>query len=127
MMRNLEIERLVLAAMSLGMARRCVDVMRTYTQERSSFGKPISAHGQVQKHVADAYAQYCAGRAYVYELAARIDMGSPGQRLDSDGVKLFCSTMAKYVAERMWRDAKLIEIGGGTVEAHQKNMTVDLA
>jgi len=88
---------------------------------------------------------YCAGRAYVYELAARMDMGTPGQRLDSDGVKLFCSTMAKnvadnaiqalggygyvseYVVERMWRDAKLIEIGGGTVEAHQKNMTVDLA
>merc|ERR1719440_1569356 len=145
MMRNLEIERVVLAAMSLGMARRCVDVMRTYTQERSSFGKPIAAHGQVQKHVADSYAQYCAGRAYVYELAARIDMGSPGQRLDSDGVKLFCSTMAKnvadnaiqalggygyvseYVVERMCRDAKLIEIGGGTIEAHQKNMTVDLA
>ena len=35
--------------------------------------------------------------------------------------------VSEYVVERMWRDAKLIEIGGGTVEAHQKNMTVDLA
>ena len=67
-----------------------------------------------------------------------------GQRLDSDGVKLFCSTMAKNVAdraiqvlggygymseyqvERLWRDSKLLEIGGGTIEAHQKNMTRDL-
>jgi len=145
MMRNLEIERVVLAAMSLGMARRCIDVMRTYTQERHAFGKPLTQYGQIQRHVADSYAQYCAGRAYVYELAARMDLGAPGQRLDSDGVKLFCSTMAKnvadsavqalggygyvseYVVERMWRDAKLIEIGGGTIEAHQKNMMSDLA
>ncbi len=35
-------------------------------------------------------------------------------------------TCAKYVVERLWRDAKLLEIGGGTLEAHQKNITKDL-
>ena len=68
-----------------------------------------------------------------------------GQRIDADGVKLFASQVAKrvadsaiqvlggngymgeYVVERLWRDAKLLEIGGGTLEAHHKNMTKDLA
>ena len=85
-----------------------------------------------------------AGRSYVYQVAAALEMDQAGNRLDSDGVKLFCSTMAKEVAdaaiqvlggygyvgeyevERLWRDAKLIEIGGGTIEAHQKNITRDL-
>jgi isovaleryl-CoA dehydrogenase len=67
-----------------------------------------------------------------------------GHRLDSDGAKLYAATMGKnvadraiqvlggygyvgeYVVERLWRDAKLIEIGGGTLEAHQKNITRDL-
>jgi len=145
MMRNLEYERLVLAAMSLGIARRCIDVMRTYTQERTSFGAPIMKHGQIQRHIGESFAQYQAGRAYVYNLAYNLDLESTGNRLDSDGVKLFCTTMGKdvadramqclggygyvgeYVVERLWRDAKLLEIGGGTLEAHQKNITMDLA
>ena len=144
MMRNLEIERLTLAAMSLGMARRAVDVMVSYCQDRFAFGQPLNRFGQIQKHIAESYAKYMAGRCYVYNLANSLDLDSHGNRVDSDGVKLFCSTMAKeccdsaiqalggygyvgeYVVERLWRDAKLIEIGGGTIEAHQKNITRDL-
>ncbi len=145
MMRNLEIERLGLAAMSLGIARRCVEVMNRHASERRSFGQPLRDFGQVQRHLAESYAEYMAGRAYVYQTAAALDLNKPGHRLDSDGVKLYCATMAKNVAdraiqvlggygyvgeykvERLWRDAKLLEIGGGTLEAHQKNMTRDLA
>jgi isovaleryl-CoA dehydrogenase len=144
MMRNLEIERLTLAAMSLGIARRCLEVMNQYASDRSAFGQPLRAFGQIQKHIADSYAEWMAGRAYVYSTAGRLDLGSHGNRIDSDGVKLYCSTMAKNVAdraiqvlggygyvgeyhvERLWRDAKLLEIGGGTLEAHQKNITGDL-
>ena len=86
-----------------------------------------------------------AGRSYVYQVAGRLSLDSHGNRLDSDGVKLYCARMAKQVAdraiqllggygyvgeyhvERLWRDAKLLEIGGGTNEAHQKNMSRDLA
>ena len=86
-----------------------------------------------------------AGRSYVYQVANQLDLSKGGQRIDSDGVKLYCSTMGKNVAdraiqvlggygyvgeyhvERLWRDAKLLEIGGGTNEAHQKNITRDLA
>ncbi len=145
MMRNLEIERLTLAAMSLGIARRSIEVMNRYAQERTSFGKQLNAFGQVQRHLAESYAQFMAGRSYVYQTAAVMNLDAPGHRLDSDGAKLYCSTMAKEVAdraiqvlggygymaeykvERLWRDAKLLEIGGGTLEAHQKNMTRDLS
>jgi len=143
MMRNLEIERLGLAAMSLGIAQRCLDEMVKYAQERRSFGKPIHEHGQIQRHIGDAYAKTEAIRAITYGVAATV---GPTQRnrLGTDAAKLFASTAAKEVAdsaiqvmggygycteyrvEQFWRDAKLIEIGGGTVEAHQKNITRDL-
>ena len=145
MMRNLEIERLTLAAMSLGIARRCVEIMNDYASERLSFGRPIRDFGQIQRHIAESYAEFMAGRTYVYQTALQLADGVGKNRIDSDGVKLYCSTMAKNVAdraiqvlggygyvaeyhvERLWRDAKLIEIGGGTNEAHQKNITRDLA
>ncbi|MBM4343070.1 MAG: acyl-CoA dehydrogenase family protein [Deltaproteobacteria bacterium] len=145
MMRNLEIERLTLAAMSLGIARKCIDIMNQYATERHAFGQSIRNFGQIQRYLGDSYAEYMAGRAYVYATAAAMsDLRHAGNRLDSDGVKLYCSTMAKNVAdraiqvlggygyvgeyhvERLWRDAKLLEIGGGTLEAHQKNIAADL-
>ena len=145
MMRNLEVERLALAAMSLGIARRSIEVMNNYAQNRSAFGQPINRFGQIQRHIAESYAEYMAGRSYVYNVAKHIDLNKSGNRIDSDGVKLYCGTMAtnianraiqvlggygycgEYVVERLWRDAKLLEIGGGTLEAHQKNITRDLS
>ncbi len=145
MMRNLELERLTLAAMSLGIAKRSIEVMVDYAQERKAFGQPLSNFGQIQRHIGDSYAEFMACRAYVYDTARQLDLEKHGNRLDSDGVKLVSSTMGKNVAdramqvlggygyvgeyrvERLWRDAKLLEIGGGTNEAHQKNITRDLA
>ena len=145
MMKNLEIERLTLAAMSLGIAKRSLQVMNKYAREREAFGKPIAHFGQIQKYIGDSYAEYMSARTYVYDTARRLNINQAGQRLDSDGVKIVASTMAKnvadraiqvlggygyvgeYVVERMWRDSKLLEIGGGTLEAHQKNITNDLA
>ncbi len=144
MMRNLELERVTLAAMSLGIARRSIEVMNRYASERTSFGKPLRDFGQIQRYISQSYAEYMAGRAYTYHAASAMSLDTPGHRLDSDGVKLFTSTMAKEVAdraiqvlggygyvaeygvERLWRDAKLLEIGGGTLEAHQKNMSREL-
>lgn len=146
MMRNLEIERLTLAAMSLGIARRSLEIMNRYASERHAFGKPLSNFGQIQRHIAESWAEYRACRAYVYETARHMDLSSSASsRLDSDGAKLITTTLAKniadrgiqvlggygyvseYVVERLWRDAKLLEIGGGTLEAHHKNITRDLA
>jgi len=145
MMRNLEIERVGLAAMSLGIARRSIQIMNKYAIEREAFGKPLNFYGQIQKYIGDSYAEYKAAAAYVYDTARKLDLTKEGNRLDSDGVKLVATTMAKnvsdraiqvlggygyvgeYVVERLWRDSKLLEIGGGTLEAHQKNITRDLA
>ncbi len=144
MMRNLEIERVALAAMSLGIARRCLEIMTKYSTERKSFDKNLSEFGQIQSYISNSYAEYMAGKAYVYLLANNLELGSFGNGLDSDGVKLYCSTMGKNIAdkaiqtlggygyvgeynvERLWRDSKLLEIGGGTNEAHHKNMIRDL-
>jgi isovaleryl-CoA dehydrogenase len=144
MMRNLEIERLTLAAMSVGIADRCVDIMVRHAQERRTFGVPILNHGQIQRYVADGYAMTEAAKCLVYNVAREV---GPDQRnrLGSDAAKLFAAPVGKTVAdyamqvmggagycreypvERLWRDAKLLEIGGGTLEAHQKNLAKDLA
>ena len=145
MMRNLEIERVALAAMSLGIARRCLSEMNKYATDREAFGKQIRDFGQIQRYIGESWAKYRAMRAYIYDTANNLVLGKAGQRLDSDGVKLFATTAAKeiadaaiqvmggygyvaeYVVERLWRDSKLLEIGGGTIESHQKNITRDLA
>jgi isovaleryl-CoA dehydrogenase len=80
----------------------------------------------------------------VYNVANQLDLSTYGNGLDADGVKLYCGDMGKRIAdraiqtlggygyvgqyqvERLWRDAKLLEIGGGTNEAHHKNMVRDL-
>eukprot|EP00563_Minutocellus_polymorphus_P018611 CAMPEP_0197719366 /NCGR_PEP_ID=MMETSP1434-20131217/3152_1 /TAXON_ID=265543 /ORGANISM="Minutocellus polymorphus, Strain CCMP3303" /LENGTH=410 /DNA_ID=CAMNT_0043304111 /DNA_START=60 /DNA_END=1292 /DNA_ORIENTATION=+ len=144
MMRNLEIERIALAAMALGIARRCIDNTKRYAAERTAFGKDLFSFGQTQRHIAESYSEYMAGRCYVYGLCNGLDLSTHGNGLDADGVKLYCAPMAKTVAdraiqlmggygyvgeynvERLFRDAKLLEIGGGTNESHHKNMSRDL-
>jgi isovaleryl-CoA dehydrogenase len=145
MMRNLELERLTLGAMSLGIARRSVYEMNRYASEREAFGRPIRDFGQIQRYIGQSFAEWRAIEAYLYNVARQMDLEKSGQRLDSDGIKLVSTTLAKeiadramqvmggygyvgeYVVERLWRDAKLLEIGGGTLESHQKNITNDLS
>jgi isovaleryl-CoA dehydrogenase len=143
MMRNLEMERLTLAAMSVGIAERCVEIMTRYAVERRAFGQPLASFGQIQRYVADGYAATEAAKALVYNVAR--DVGPHARaRIGSDAAKLFAAPVGKMCAdyamqvmggagycrefpvERLWRDAKLLEIGGGTLEAHQKNLTKDL-
>lgn len=144
MMRNLEIERVTLAAQSVGIALRCLDEMISYANERKAFGHNLSHFGQIQQHVAESHAETHAGRAYLYDVAQRINPGSR-ESLGAAGVKLFCTQMAERVArraiqvlggygytreypvERFLRDAILLSIGGGTNEAMQKNIVKDLA
>jgi isovaleryl-CoA dehydrogenase len=143
MMRNLEIERLTLAAMSVGIAERCVEIMVSYAHERKTFGQSINRYGQIQRYIGDGYAMTEAAKCLTYNVAR--DIGPEiRNRVGSDAAKLFAAPVGKMVAdyamqvmggagycreypvERLWRDAKLLEIGGGTIEAHQKNITKDL-
>lgn len=143
MMRNLEIERLTLAAMSVGIAERCLEIMVSYAHERRAFGTSLNRFGQIQRYIGDGYAMTQAAKCLVYNVAR--DIGPEVRnRVGSDAAKLFAAPVGKAVAdyamqvmggagycrefpvERLWRDAKLLEIGGGTIEAHQKNLTKDL-
>ncbi|MBI5537911.1 MAG: acyl-CoA dehydrogenase family protein [Deltaproteobacteria bacterium] len=145
MMRNLEIERLTLAAQSVGIALRCCEEMTRYaTQQRKAFGKRLIEFGQIQQMVAESHAHTMAARALVYTVAQSI---SPGRResLGAASAKLVATGVGERVAraaiqvfggygylrdypvERMLRDAILLSIGGGTNEAMQKNISGDLS
>ena len=143
MMRNLELERVTLAAQSVGIALRCVDEMNRYARERAAFGKPLASFGQIQRLIAESYSQTAAARALVYYAASQIDPNSR-HSLEAASAKLVATTTGETVArnaiqvlggygycreypvERMLRDAILLSIGGGTNEAMQKNITKDL-
>lgn len=144
MMRNLEIERVALAAQSVGIALRCLDEMVNYARTRESFGVPLIEIGQVKDMIAQSYAETFAARALLYDVARKIDPSSRNS-LGADSVKLFAAQVGKnvadraiqilggygysreYVPERLFRDAKLIEIGGGTNQAMQNNIARQLA
>jgi isovaleryl-CoA dehydrogenase len=144
MMRNLEIERVTLAAQSLGIAKRCIDIMGEYSiLHREAFGKKLAEFGQIQRMIAESYAEYSAARALVYSVAANINPESRNS-LGAASAKLFTTGMAErvsrnaiqvlggygycreYPLERLHRDSILLSIGGGTNEAMQKNIVSDL-
>jgi isovaleryl-CoA dehydrogenase len=144
MMRNLEIERLTLAAMAVGIADQCVELMVKYGKDRKAFNQPIIQFGQMQKYIAESFAQTEAAKALTYAVSRSVAPGVQN-RIGSDAAKLFAAPVSKIVAdnamqmmggmgysrdmpvERLWRDAKLLEIGGGTLEAHHKNLAKDLS
>lgn len=144
MMRNLEIERITLAAQSLGIAKRCLDIMAEYAIiHREAFGKKLSEFGQIQRMIAESFAEYSAARALVYQVATNINPNSRNS-LGAASAKLFSTQMAErvsrnaiqvlggygycreYPVERLHRDSILLSIGGGTNEAMQKNIIADL-
>lgn len=145
MMKNLEIERVCLAAMSIGIANRCIETMLEYSNTRKTFEKLINTHGQVQSLIANSYSDYMAGKHYLYNISNNLDLYNSSNALESDSIKLFCGKICKNIAdnsiqvlggngyigeysiERLWRDSKLLEIGGGTNEAHQKNIIRELS
>lgn len=137
MMRNLDIERITISGISLGIARASIEVATRYAKERSQFGKPIGAFQQIQERLAEASAWYEACRCLTYDAAKMWDMGmmvGKEASMMAAKAKLQSAQMATKVAldaiqilggygytrefpvERYMRDAKLMEIGAGTNE-----------
>lgn len=137
MMRNLDIERITIAGISLGIARASIEVATQYCKDRKQFGKPIGAFQQMQERLTEAAAWYEACRALTYQAAKVWDLGlmtGKEASMMAAKAKLQAAQMATQVAldaiqilggygyirefpvERYMRDAKLVEIGAGTNE-----------
>jgi isovaleryl-CoA dehydrogenase len=137
LMSGLDYERAVLAGGPLGIMGACLDVVVPYLHERKQFGQPIGEFQLMQGKLADMYTTYSACRAYVYAVGQALDRGdstATGARKDAAGAILYAAEKATWMAGeaiqalggmgyinetptgRLWRDAKLYEIGAGTSE-----------
>jgi isovaleryl-CoA dehydrogenase len=133
LMSGLDYERVVLAGGSLGIMRASMDLVMPYVHDRKQFGRPIGEFQLMQGKVADMYTTMNSCRAYVYAVAAACDRGQT-TRFDAAGCILVAAEKAtwmageaiqalggngyinEYPSGRLWRDAKLYEIGAGTSE-----------
>ena len=99
LMRGLNVERLIIAAMSLGAARRSLEDTITYVRQREQFGRSIGSFQAVRHRLADLAAEIECCRAYVYHVAAQIDAGLEDQLAREGSIaKLKCTEVAKRAA-----------------------------
>ena len=138
LMSGLDFERAVLAGGPLGIMQACLDVVLPYVHDRKQFGQSIGEFQLMQGKLADMYTTLMACRSYVYEVGRACDRATPATartiRKDAAGAILYASEKATWMAGesiqtlggngyindyptgRLWRDAKLYEIGAGTSE-----------
>ena len=133
LMSGLDYERVVLSGGPLGLMAAALDVVLPYVHERKQFGEAIGTFQLIQAKIADMYVGLNACRAYVYAVAKACDQGRT-TRQDAAGAILYSAEKAtwaagqaiqilggngyinEYPTGRLWRDAKLYEIGAGTSE-----------
>ena len=133
LMSGLDYERVVLSAIGVGVMHACLDEIMPYMHERKQFGEPIGNFQLMQGKIADMYTAMNSARAYLYAVAASCDRGEV-TRQDAAAIVLYASEAAMQQAtqavqamggagylndsavSRIFRDAKLMEIGAGTSE-----------
>lgn len=133
LMSGLDYERVVLSGIGTGIMAACMDEVVPYLHSRKQFGRPIGEFQLMQGKIADMYAALNSSRAYVYQVAQACDTGDV-TRQDAAACVLYASEQAMqqahqavqamggagYLADsavsRIFRDAKLMEIGAGTSE-----------
>jgi isovaleryl-CoA dehydrogenase len=138
LMSGLDYERAVLAAGPIGIMQSVMDNVIPYTHDRKQFGQSIGEFQLIQGKVADMYTVLQAGRAFCYTVGKNLDLLGTEHvrqvRKDCASVILWCAEKATWMAGegiqifggngyindyplgRLWRDAKLYEIGAGTSE-----------
>jgi len=133
LMSGLDYERVVLSGIGIGIMAVCLDEVMPYLAERKQFGQPIGNFQLMQGKIADMYTAMNSARAYVYEVARACDRGEV-TRQDASACVLYASEeamkqshqavqamggagyMNDSAVSRLFRDAKLMEIGAGTSE-----------
>jgi isovaleryl-CoA dehydrogenase len=136
LMSGLDYERAVLCGGPLGIMAACMDVVVPFLHERKQFGQSIGEFQLMQGKIADMYSTWQATRAYVYAVGRACDVSDHSRTLrkDAAGAILYSAEKAtwmageaiqtlggvgytnEYATGRLWRDAKLYEIGAGTSE-----------
>lgn len=138
LMSGLDYERAVLSGGPIGIMQACMDVVTPYIHDRKQFGQSIGEFQLIQGKIADMYTTLQACRAYLYTVGKNLDaLGREHVRQvrkDCAGVILYTAEKATWMAGeaiqilggngyinefptgRLWRDAKLYEIGAGTSE-----------
>ena len=138
LMSGLDYERAVLTGGPLGIMQAVMDNVIPYIHDRKQFGQSIGEFQLIQGKVADLYTVLQAGRSFAYTVAKNLDMLGAEHvrqvRKDCASVILWCAEKATWMAGegiqifggngyineyplgRLWRDAKLYEIGAGTSE-----------
>ena len=133
LMSGLDYERVVVSGVNIGIMAGCMDEVMPYMRDRHQFGQPIGSFQLMQGKIADMYTAMNSARAYAYEVAKACDRGEV-TRADAAACVLYASEEGMKVAHqavqamggagfladapvaRMFRDAKLMEIGAGTSE-----------
>ena len=133
LMSGLDYERVVLSGIGTGIMAACMDEVMPYIAGRKQFGRPVGEFQLMQGKIADMYTAMNSARAYIYEVARACDRGQV-TRQDAAACVLYASEEAMKVAHqavqamggmgfmnespvaRIFRDAKLMEIGAGTSE-----------
>ena len=136
LMSGLDYERVVLSGIGTGVIAACLDVVMPHMHSRRQFGKPVGEFQLMQAKIADMYTAMNSARAYVYEVARACDKGTV-TRQDAAACVLYASEaamtqahqavqalggagfLADSPAARLFRDAKLMEIGAGTSEVRR--------
>lgn len=139
LMSGLDFERAVLSGGPLGIMQACMDVVVPYIHDRKQFGQAIGEFQLMQGKIADMYSTMMACKSYVYAVGQACDRASNAEavralRKDAAGAILYAAEKATWMAGeaiqtlggngyineypvgRLWRDAKLYEIGAGTSE-----------
>ncbi|KAF2834567.1 isovaleryl-CoA dehydrogenase [Patellaria atrata CBS 101060] len=137
LMEGLDLERLVLSSGPLGIMQATLDLILPYTHTRTQFGQPIAHNQLIQAKLADIYTKLAASRAFTYSVAREVDENGSVDSKDCAGAILYAAERATEVATdgiqcmggmgyvnevpagRLWRDAKLYEIGAGTSEVRR--------
>ena len=135
--------RIAIAALAVGLAQGCVDESVKYAKERQAFGRPIGSNQAIQFKIADMEMRAHTARLAYYDAAARMLRGEPFKR-EAAIAKLYSSEIAvtnareatqvhggygfmnEFPVARMWRDAKILEIGEGTSEVQRMLIARDL-
>ena len=138
LMSGLDYERVVLSGGPTGIMQACMDLIVPYIHDRKQFGQSIGEFQLIQGKVADMYTVLQAGRSFLYTIGKNLDALGGGHarqvrkdcasvilwtaematKMAGDGIQIFGGNgyINEYPLGRLWRDAKLYEIGAGTSE-----------